>query len=76
MKTKLIFGAWSVEFIAVSLGLSIAALTLWQALPQTPTPDDYGNAMIGAMPFVLVAVVEAMKIPLTFSFFFGEFFCR
>ncbi len=62
MKTKLIFGAWSVEFIAVCLGLSIAALTLWQALPQTPAPDDYGNAMIGAMPFVLVAVFRSIVI--------------
>ena len=70
MRTKLLFGAWSVEVVAVCLGLSIAALMLWQALPDAATPNDYGNATIGALPFVLVAVVEAMKIPLTFAFFY------
>ena len=70
MRTKLLIGAWSVEVVAICLGLSIAALMLWQALPNAATPNDYGNATIGALPFVLVAVVEAMKIPLTFAFFY------
>lgn len=68
---KLLVFAVLFEVIAVSAGLAIALGSLYEALQAAPehTPGLLINAALGSIPFVLVAITEAAKIPLTFGFF-------
>lgn len=81
---KLLFGAWAVEVIAIMLGLSLAGITSYQAYIASPIKDIelILSVILGGLPFLLVALVEFMKIPLVFSFFKSQsifwkpaFFC-
>ncbi len=58
--------AWAVEILAASLGLCIAFFMAYDA--YNATSDAGGsqliNAILGALPFVLIAVIEPTKIPL------------
>ena len=58
--------AWAVEILAASLGLCIAFFMAYDA--YNATSDTGGsqliNAILGALPFVLIAVIEPTKIPL------------
>ena len=67
---KLLFAAWTIEIIAATIGLAIAGLTAfatYQKIIQTGADigaNDVLVMFIGALPFIMVAVVEIMKIPL------------
>ena len=63
---KLFIAAWAVEIMAASLGLLIAGFVAFDAYTQNP--DESGNSLLnaitGALPFALIAVIELTKIPL------------
>lgn len=63
---KLFVAAWAVEIMAASLGLLIAGFVAFDAYSQNP--DESGNSLLnaitGALPFALIAVIELTKIPL------------
>lgn len=67
---KLLFAAWSIEIVAASIGLVIAALTAVATYEQIKGSgavvgsSEYLNMFLGSLPFIMVAVVELMKIPL------------
>jgi len=71
LSTKLLAFAILFEVIAVAAGLAIALGSLYEAIEAAPehTPGLLLNATLGAVPFVLVAITEGAKIPLTFGFF-------
>lgn len=63
---KLLATAWAVEIMAALLGLLIAFFMAFDAYNAT---DEKGfsvglNALLGALPFLLIAVIEPTKIPL------------
>lgn len=66
--------AWSVEIIAVLIGLTISIVVAVAAYNSNISEDqvnllDTASAIaVSALPFVLIAVVETCKIPLTFAF--------
>ena len=71
---KLIKFAWGVEFIAAATGLLIAglvALSTYQDITQEgdAISHAYLSTFLGALPFIMVAVVEICKIPLATAFF-------
>ena len=63
---KLFIAAWAVEIMAASLGLLIAGFVAFDAYSQNPdhSGNSLLNAIMGALPFVLIAVIELTKIPL------------
>lgn len=71
LSRKLFWFAVAFEALAVAAGLTLAAAALIEAVDAAPirTPSLYMNAMIGAVPFVLVAITEAAKIPLVCALF-------
>ncbi|AMO57782.1 hypothetical protein [Endozoicomonas montiporae] len=66
--------AWTVEIIAVLIGLTIAIVVSTSAsesLNSQETTHLFGSSapiLVAGLPFLLVAVVELCKIPLTFAF--------
>ena len=64
--SKLFIAAWSVEVMAALLGLLIAGFVAFDAYSQNT--DQSGNSLLnaitGALPFALIAVIELTKIPL------------
>jgi len=66
--------AWTVEIIAVIIGLTISVVVAVSAYNSYASNDQVGlldgtsAVLVAALPFVLVAVVELCKIPLTFAF--------
>ncbi len=66
--------AWTVEIIAVMIGLTIsmvmalAANDLATAKDSTNILNTHSSMLVAGLPFLLVAVVELCKIPLTFAF--------
>ena len=66
--------AWTVEGIAVLIGLTISIVVAVSALNSYSSDsgvsllDGTSAVVVAALPFVLVAVVELCKIPLTFAF--------
>lgn len=63
---KLLATAWAVEIMAASLGLLIAFFMAFDAYNSNPTKDASAllNAILGALPFLLIAIIEPTKIPL------------
>ena len=63
---KLFIAAWAVEIMAASLGLLIAGFVAFDAYSQNSNESGNGllNAIAGALPFALIAVIELTKIPL------------
>ncbi|MGC6404352.1 MAG: hypothetical protein ACON5A_03855, partial [Candidatus Comchoanobacterales bacterium] len=63
--------AWAVEILAALIGLTIALATAYDAFRDIPDPDlgHYINAIIGALPFLVIAVIEPTKIPLAGGFY-------
>ena len=63
---KLFIAAWAVELMAALLGLLIAGFVAFDAYSQNS--DENGNSVLnaitGALPFALIAVIELTKIPL------------
>lgn len=58
--------AWAVEILAASLGLLIAFFVAYDAYLKNPQKDTSAvlNAALGALPFILIAIIEPTKIPL------------
>jgi hypothetical protein len=74
---QLIRFAWIVEVIAVLIGLGISlavAHSGWASLSAGKDVDisTYLNVLIGAAPFVLIAVVELTKIPLSGAAYYAS----
>ena len=67
--------AWAFEIFAVSLGLGIALVTLYAGFETISkgavevTLAERLNVIIAAVPFFMVAMVEATKIPLVVTFY-------
>ncbi len=66
--------AWTVEIVAVLIGLTISVVVAVSAFQSF---EDYGRTglldtgsavLVASLPFVLIALVEICKIPLTFAF--------
>ena len=70
----LIILAWTVEIIAVVIGLTISivvAVSAYQSFAGESSVgllDGTSAVLVASLPFVLIAVVEVCKIPLTFAF--------
>ena len=66
--------AWTVEIIAVLIGLTISIVVAVSAYNSFASEsnvsllDGTSAITVAALPFVLIAVVEITKIPLTFAF--------
>ena len=66
--------AWSVEIIAVLIGLTISivmGISAYDAFSQTEGSGFIAGVsaiLVTSLPFVLIAVVEICKIPLVFAF--------
>jgi hypothetical protein len=66
--------AWTVEIIAVLIGLTISIVVAVSAYNSFAADGEVGlldgtsAIVVAGLPFVLVAVVEICKIPLTFAF--------
>ena len=74
----LIRTAWGLEIVAAAIGLFIALATAFathaEILAERPQigAADWMTIFIGALPFVMVAIVELMKIPLATAFYLSE----
>ena len=63
---RLYITAWAVEILAALLGLCIAFFMAYDAY-YTSEDKDFSttiNAILGALPFILIAIIEPTKIPL------------
>lgn len=66
--------AWSVEIIAVLIGLtisivvSVSASSSYSAQGSSGILGNSSSVLVAGLPFLLVAMVELCKIPLTFAF--------
>ena len=68
---KILYVAWAVEILAAIIGLTIAWATAFDAYNGIENPDQSHlmNALIGALPFLIIAVIEPTKIPLAGGFY-------
>lgn len=68
---KLLIFAIVFEVLAVAAGLALAGGAMYEAINGATELKSalLINASLGTIPFVLVAITEAAKIPLTYSFF-------
>ena len=70
---KIYYTAWAIEILAASIGLLIAAIIAYQAyfdLPEIEKTLGTGiNALIGALPFLVIAIIEPTKIPLAYGLY-------
>ncbi len=72
--TFLIRLAWCVEFLAVTIGLTISMVVAISAFNSLGGQNGAGlleglpAVGVAALPFILIAVVELCKIPLTYTF--------
>jgi hypothetical protein len=62
--------AWGVEICAASFGLLFSWITLFPNNIVSLDPNTQATAIIAAMPFVIVAIVELTKIPLATACYF------
>ncbi|SBS29191.1 Chromosome partition protein Smc [Marinomonas spartinae] len=75
---RLVKIAWGVEILAVSIGFLISIIVSFSVYAQLDTKDrpldfgDYSNILVAALPFVLVAVVEASKIPMATALMYAK----
>ena len=72
---RLIAFAWGVEILAAAVGLLIATATGYSiraeiyAFEGRISPSAMTSIALGALPFVMVAIVELTKIPLAVGFY-------
>lgn len=68
---KILYVAWAVEILAALIGLTIAWATAYDAYRgvESPTEHHLLNALIGALPFIVIAIIEPTKIPLAGGFY-------
>ncbi|MEM9620925.1 MAG: hypothetical protein AAF993_04700 [Pseudomonadota bacterium] len=66
--------AWAVEVVAVLIGLTISVVVAFGAYDSIDNKAQAGllgnsaTILVASLPFVLIALVEICKIPLTFAF--------
>ena len=70
---KIYYTAWAIEILAAFIGLLIAAIIAYQAYYELPEVEKtFGagiNALIGALPFLVIAIIEPTKIPLAYGLY-------
>ena len=68
---KVLYLAWAVEIVAVMVGLLTAWFNGYAAYAQFPEKDLSATMefLLGALPFIVVAIVELSKIPLAAGFY-------
>lgn len=70
---KIYYTAWAIEILAAFIGLLIAGIIAYQAyydLPEIEKTFGAGiNALIGALPFLVIAIIEPTKIPLAYGLY-------
>ncbi|WCN11087.1 hypothetical protein [Marinomonas mediterranea] len=79
---RLVRFAWIVEILAVSIGFMISMVVSFSAYTELNrnrgndalSIGDYSSIVVAALPFVLVAVVEAAKIPLATAMMYAKHF--
>lgn len=75
---RLVKFAWAVEILAVTIGFLISIIVSYSVffeLSRTQhvfTFGDYSNILVAGLPFVLVAVVEASKIPVATAMMYAR----
>ena len=69
--TKLLVAAWLVEILAAILGLFFAWSQAYMAYINEPNPgiNTFLQAIQGALPFILIALIELTKIPLALGLY-------
>lgn len=66
---RLVKFAWVIEILAVTIGFLISIIVAYSVYDELNRHEgagsfgDYANILVAGLPFVLVAVVEAAKIP-------------
>lgn len=77
---KLIKFAWAVEILAVSIGLLISIVVSYSVYMQLNAHEremsagNISTILVAGLPFVLVAVVEASKIPIATAMMYARHF--
>ncbi|WP_239495670.1 hypothetical protein [Marinomonas primoryensis] len=77
---KLVKFAWAVEILAVTIGFLISIIVSFSVYAELNKTDrvlsfgDYSSILVAALPFVLVAVVEAAKIPVATALMYAKHF--
>lgn len=77
---KLVKFAWVVEILAVTIGFLISIIVSFSVYAELNKTDraltfgDYSSILVAALPFVLVAVVEAAKIPVATALMYAKHF--
>ena len=68
---KILYVAWAVEILAALTGLLIAWGSGYEAYISNPekTTNTLINAVLGALPFLVIATIEPTKIPLAGGFY-------
>lgn len=63
---RLFLFAWAVEILAASLGLLLSFFVAYDAFNKNSEASGSSilNAVMGALPFTLIAIIELTKIPL------------
>ncbi|MEL0638513.1 MULTISPECIES: hypothetical protein [Marinomonas] len=75
---RLVKFAWVVEILAVSIGFLISIIVSFSVYTELNKTDrelnfgDYSSILVAALPFVLVAVVEAAKIPVATAMMYAK----
>ncbi|NCO02214.1 MAG: hypothetical protein GW906_10345 [Epsilonproteobacteria bacterium] len=70
--------AWTVEIIAVLIGFLISIIVSYSVfiemnkLDRALTFGDYSSVIVSGLPFLLVAIVEATKIPLATAMMYAK----
>jgi hypothetical protein len=75
---RLVKFAWVVEIIAVLIGFLISIIVAYAAydainhVDKDMTFNDYSSIFVAGLPFLLVAVVEATKIPIATALMYAK----
>ena len=77
---RLVKFAWIVEILAVSIGFLISIIVSYSVYAELNRTEremnfgDYSSILVSALPFILVAVVEAAKIPVATAMMYAKHF--
>ena len=74
LSKQLYYFAWAVEIVAVMIGLALSVITAITYFDSAGVAEfaDYMNAIVGTLPFIIVAIVELTKIPLSGAAFYAS----
>ena len=67
LSKQLYYFAWAVEIVAVAIGIALSVITAITYFDSAGVVSfaDWMNAIVGTLPFIIVAIVELTKIPLS-----------